>query len=159
MRPEAINEPESRVAAALAAVLGDTFRLYMKVHGFHWNVTGPRFPALHAMFEEQYNELWQALDPMAERIRALGQPAPGSLKAISTLGELAETEGVLDADAMIKAALDGHQAVARSAKAALAIAEGAGDAATADLLTQRIASHEKTQWMLRATLGGAAPSR
>lgn len=153
-----VNDHETQTAAALSAVLADTFRLYMKVHGFHWNVSGPRFRVLHQMFEEQYNELWQALDPIAERIRALGQPAPGSLASMAALGSLPEVEGVLGARAMMKAALDGHVALAVSTKAAVAVAERAGDPATADLLTQRIASHEKTAWMLRAMLSEEAPA-
>lgn len=157
MRPEDTNQPAAGVAAALGAMLGDTFRFYVKVHGFHWNATGPRFRMLHLMFEEQYQELWQALDPIAERIRALDQPAPGSLQAMAALGDLPETEGVPGARAMLQAALDGHLALARRAKAALRIAEEAGDAATADLLTQRIASHEKTAWMLRALLSEEPP--
>ncbi|PZW39368.1 starvation-inducible DNA-binding protein [Humitalea rosea] len=154
----AINDRAAHTADALSAVLADTFRLYMKVHGFHWNVSGPRFRVLHQMFEEQYNELWQALDPIAERIRALGQTAPGSLGAIAALGTLPETEGVPAARAMIEAALDGHLAVAGSAKAALTAAEDAADPVTADLMTQRIASHEKTAWMLRAMLSEDVPA-
>lgn len=152
MRSEDTNDPARGVAAALGAMLGDTFRLYVKVHGFHWNATGPRFRMLHLMFEEQYQELWQALDPIAERIRALGRPAPGSLQAIAALGDLPEADGVQGAGAMLQAALDGHLALARRAKAALRIAEDADDPATADLLTQRLASHDKTAWMLRAVL-------
>lgn len=151
-----VNDHDAQTVAALSAVLADTFRLYMKVHGFHWNVSGPRFRVLHQMFEEQYNELWRALDPIAERIRALGQPAPGSLAAMAALGNLPEAEGVLGARAMMKAALDGHVALAASAKAAVAAAERAGDPATADLLTQRIASHDKSAWMLRAMLSEEA---
>jgi starvation-inducible DNA-binding protein len=147
-----VNDHAARTAQALGTVLADTFRLYMKVHGFHWNVSGPRFRVLHQMFEEQYNELWQALDPIAERILALGEKAPGSLAEMAALGSLPETKGVPGARAMMQALLDGHLAVAAGAKAALATAEDAGDPATADLLTQRIASHEKTAWMLRAML-------
>jgi starvation-inducible DNA-binding protein len=154
----AINDHAAHTAQALGTVLADTFRLYMKVHGFHWNVSGPRFRVLHQMFEEQYNELWQALDPIAERIRALGQMAPGSLADMAALGSLPETKGVPGARAMMQAVLDGHLAVAAGAKAALSIAERAADPATADLLTQRIASHEKTAWMLRAMLSEEAPA-
>lgn len=153
-----VNDHAARTAQALGTVLADTFRLYMKVHGFHWNVSGPRFRVLHQMFEEQYNELWQALDPIAERILALGQKAPGSLAEMAALGSLPETKGVPGARAMMEALLAGHLAVAAGAKAALATAEDAGDPATADLLTQRIASHEKTAWMLRAMLSEDAPA-
>jgi starvation-inducible DNA-binding protein len=154
----ATNDHAAQTADALGSVLADTFRLYMKVHGFHWNVSGPRFRVLHQMFEEQYNELWQSLDPIAERIRALGHEAPGSLAAMAALGTLPETEDVPNARAMMQAALDGHLAVAASAKTAVAVAEEAGDPATADLMTQRIASHEKTAWMLRAMLSEEAPA-
>ncbi|MDP3418815.1 Dps family protein [Falsiroseomonas sp.] len=153
-----INDHAAHTAGALGGVLADTFRLYMKVHGFHWNVSGPRFRVLHQMFEEQYNELWQALDQIAERIRVLGQTAPGSLATMAALGTLPETEGVPGARGMMQAALDGHLALAAGAKAALAVAERAADPATADLLTQRIASHEKTAWMLRAMLSEEAPA-
>jgi starvation-inducible DNA-binding protein len=159
MRHESSNAHAGHVAAALGGVLGDTFRLYFRVHGFHWNVAGPKFRMLHLMFEEQYQELWQALDPIAERIRALGHPAPGSLRAIAELGDLPEIAGVPGAQVMIEAALEGHMAVAGSAKAALGVAEDANDAVTVDLLTQRIASHEKTAWMLRAMLSEEAPAR
>lgn len=153
-----INDHAAQTAQALGTVLADTFCLYVKVHGFHWNVSGPRFRVMHQMFEEQYNELWQALDPIAERIRALGQMAPGSLADMAALGSLPEAKGVPGARAMMQAALDGHLAVAAGAKAALSIAERAADPATADLLTQRIASHEKTAWMLRAMLSEEAPA-
>jgi starvation-inducible DNA-binding protein len=159
MRHETSNAHSGHVAAALGGVLGDTFRLYVRVHGFHWNVTGPKFRMLHLMFEEQYQELWQALDPIAERLRALGHPAPGSLRAIAELGDLPEIAGVPGAQTMIEAALEGHLAVARNAKAAIDIAEGVDDAVTVDLLTQRIASHEKTAWMLRALLTEEAPAQ
>jgi starvation-inducible DNA-binding protein len=152
MRDDTSNAHAGHVAAALGGVLGDTFRLHVRVHGSHWNVTGPQFRTLHLMFEEQYQELWQTLDPIAERIRALGHAAPGSLQAIAELGDLAEIAGVPRADAMLEAALEGHLHVARNAMEALGIAEGADDAVTVDLLTQCIASHEKTAWMLRATL-------
>jgi len=159
LRPEAINDETARVGAALSGVLADTFVLYVRTHGFHWNVTGRKFRTLHLMFEEQYNELWSALDPIAERIRALGQPAPGSVQGLMALAELPEAEALLDSRGMIKAALDGHLAVVRRAKAVLATAETAQDPATVDLLTQRIASHEKTAWMLRALLSEDEPVR
>ncbi|MBR0681226.1 DNA starvation/stationary phase protection protein [Roseomonas eburnea] len=146
------NDDRARVAAALSGVLADTFLLYVKVHGFHWNARGPRFRMLHLMFEDQYNELWSALDPIAERIRALGQPAPGTLQAYAALSSLPETAGMPSASEMIQAALSGHEHVARRAAEALRVAEAAQDVVTADVLTERIGSHEKTAWMLRALL-------
>ena len=139
------------VAQALNQTLADTYALYMKTHAYHWNVTGPQFHTLHVMFEEQYREMWAALDEIAERVRALGVFAPTSAKA------LAELSAVENADAapppaaeMVKRALDGHETLIKRARESLATAEEAGDAASADLLTVRIQSHEKTAWMLRA---------
>lgn len=153
MKP-ATNAP---VAAALGALLADSFRLYVTTHGFHWNVQGPRFPALHAMFEEQYRALWAALDEIAERVRSLGHPAPGSVGAFAAAGSLPDHNGPLPAEAMLRAALAGHEALAAQCRAALALPEMAGDPGSADLFTQRLAAHEKTAWMLRATLA-ADPS-
>jgi starvation-inducible DNA-binding protein len=140
------------VADALGAVLADSFRLYVTTHGFHWNVQGPRFPTLHAMFEDQYRALWTALDEIAERIRALGHPAPGSVGAFAAAGTLPDHDGALTATAMLRALLDGHEALAAQCRAALARPEVAADSASADLLTERQAAHEKAAWMLRATL-------
>ena len=145
------NNVRQAVADALNGVLADTYTLYLKTHSYHWNVTGPRFRSLHLMFEEQYREMWAALDEMAERIRSLGVFAPTSSKH---MGELASIESAEDtpppADKMVKNLLEGHETLIRRARKALSVAEDAGDVASEDLLTQRIAAHEKTAWMLRA---------
>mgnify|MGYP001221119429 CR=1 FL=1 len=142
------------VAEALNGVLADSYVLYQKTHAYHWNVTGPQFPVLHAMFEEQYREMWAALDELAERVRALGAFAPASGKAFASLAsiESAEAEPPTAAE-MVTNLLDGHETLIRRARRALATAEEAGDVASEDLLTQRIQTHEKTAWMLRATAG------
>lgn len=137
-----------KVVAALEQVLADTYGLYTKTHGYHWNVEGPRFNSLHLMFETQYNELWLALDLIAERIRSLGAYAPFG-EAIGGKSQLKADKGVPDAEAMIKNLVDGNEAVVRSARDALKAAEEAGDQATADLMTQRVAIGEKAAWMLR----------
>lgn len=137
------------VAASLSQTLADTYALYMKTHGYHWNVTGPQFHTLHIMFEEQYREMWTALDEIAERVRALGEFAPnGQAMANLTAIEDAEDEPPAAED-MVKRALAGHETLIQRARDGLAVAEEAGDAASADLLTVRIQTHEKTAWMLR----------
>jgi len=141
-----------KVAGALSNVLADTFILYLKTHNFHWNVSGPMFPTLHAMFEEQYNELWLAVDAIAERIRSLGFSAPGSYGEFSKLTYLQESPVATNATEMIAELLRDHETSARTARSALAIARTAVDAPTEDLLTQRLAAHEKTAWMLRSIL-------
>ena len=141
-----------KVAEALSRLLADTYGLYLKTHNFHWNVEGPMFNTLHLMFMEQYTELWNALDVIAERIRSLGYPAPGSYKAFAKLSSIEDEEGVPEALAMVRQLVKGHEAVARTARAAFGPAEKAGDESTADLLTQRLQVHEKTAWMLRSLL-------
>jgi starvation-inducible DNA-binding protein len=141
-----------RIAEGLARVLADSYTLYLKTHNFHWNVRGPMFNTLHLMFEAQYNELALAVDLVAERIRALGFPAPGSYKAYAKLSSIEEAEGVPGAEAMIAQLVKGHEAVARTARGVFPAVEKASDQATADLLTQRMQVHEKTAWMLRALL-------
>ena len=141
-----------RIADGLAKVLADTYTLYLKTHNFHWNVTGPMFNTLHLMFEAQYNELALAVDLVAERIRALGHPAPGSYSAYAKLSSIEEAEGVPAAEDMIAQLVKGHEAVARTARKVFAAVEKASDQPTADLLTQRLQVHEKTAWMLRALL-------
>ncbi len=140
-----------RIAAGLGRLLADSTVLYAKTHGFHWNVTGPMFNTLHLMFMEQYVELWNALDVMAERIRALGHPAPfgGSLAALASIPE---SQGVPAAMDMVQELVLGHEAVARTARALFPLLEEANDQPTADLLTQRLQIHEKTAWMLRSLL-------
>ncbi|PWC54516.1 Dps family protein [Azospirillum sp. TSO22-1] len=140
------------IAEGLSRVLADTFALYLKTHSFHWNVTGPMFNTLHVMFMEQYTELWTALDELAERIRALGYPAPGSFTQFAKLASIAEETTVPRATDMIRQLVEGHEAVARTARAAFPTAEQANDQPTADLLTQRLQIHEKTAWMLRSLL-------
>jgi starvation-inducible DNA-binding protein len=147
-----------RVAGALSNVLSDTFILYLKTHNFHWNVTGPMFYTLHSMFEEQYNELWLAVDAMAERIRSLGFKAPGSYGEFTKLTYLQESPGATNATEMVAELLRDHETAARTARSALAVARTAVDAPTEDLLTQRLASHEKTAWMLRSLLAEEKPS-
>ena len=141
-----------RIADGLARVLADSYTLYLKTHNFHWNVTGPMFNTLHLMFEAQYNELALAVDLVAERIRALGHPAPGSYSAYAKLSSIEEAEGVPAAEDMIAQLVKGHEAVARTARGVFGAAEKAHDQPTADLLTQRMQVHEKTAWMLRALL-------
>jgi starvation-inducible DNA-binding protein len=140
------------IAEGLSKLLADTYTLYLKTHNFHWNVEGPMFNTLHLMFETQYNELALAVDAIAERIRALGHPAPGSYAAYSKLSSIKEEVGVPKAEEMIKQLVEGQEAVARTARAVFPAAEKAGDEPTADLLTQRLQIHEKTAWMLRALL-------
>ena len=141
------------IAAGLSKLLADTYTLYLTTHNFHWNVTGPMFNTLHAMFMTQYTELWGAVDPIAERIRSLGHPAPGSY---SQFGKLAS---VPDAPAkppkaleMVRILVQGHEAVARSARGIFPLVDKAGDEPTADLLTQRLTVHEQAAWMLRSLL-------
>jgi starvation-inducible DNA-binding protein len=139
-------------AEALAGLLGDTLTLYLKTHGYHWNVTGPAFRPLHLMFEEQYLELRDAADEIAERIRALDRPAPGSWRQLARLTELVEDEGVPDSREMVRRLAADHQTVVSTARRVLEVADANADAATVDLATRRIAIHQKMAWMLRATL-------
>lgn len=147
-------EPQDRekIVAGLSRVLADTYSLYLKTHNFHWNVEGPMFNTLHLMFMEQYTELWNALDAIAERIRSLGYPAPGTYGQFARLTSIEETEGVPEALEMVRLLVAGHEAVARTARATFPAAEKGGDESTADLLTQRLQVHEKTAWMLRSLL-------
>ena len=140
-----------KIADGLGRLLADTYTLYLKTHNYHWNVTGPMFSSLHLMFEGQYLELRDAVDVIAERIRALGSPAPGSFAAFSKLSSIAEEEGIPEAMAMVRDLTHGHETVARTGREVVALADAANDVVTADLATQRIEIHEKTAWMLRAT--------
>ena len=141
------------IASGLSRLLADTYTLYLTTHNFHWNVTGPMFNTLHAMFMGQYTELWNAVDPIAERIRALGLPAPGSYKQFKALASLDDApENPPNATQMIRILSKGHETVARTARGIFPVASGANDQPTADLLTQRLDSHEKTAWMLRSLL-------
>ena len=141
-----------RIAEGLSRLLADNFSLYLKTHNFHWNVKGPMFQTLHVMFMEQYNELWLALDAIAERIRALGFPAPGTASEYAKLSSIRETAGVPEAKEMVRLLVEGHEAVARTARKIFPAVEKASDEPTADLLTQRLQVHEKTAWMLRSLL-------
>ncbi|MEO1553711.1 MAG: Dps family protein [Pseudomonadota bacterium] len=139
-------------ADALKRLLGETYALYVKTHGYHWNVTGPRFQALHADFMAQYTELWTALDELAERIRALGIFAPGSSAEMLEPATIVPDNGVPDAEVMIANLVRGHEAVARAARDGIAAASEVGDDVTVDLMTQRATIADKTAWMLRASL-------
>ncbi len=146
------DKDRARIAESLSKMLADSYILYLKTHNFHWNVTGPMFNTLHIMFMQQYTELWNALDLIAERIRALGHPAPGSYKRYVELSSIKEEEGVPSAQDMIRQLVAGQEAVTRTARAAFKVADGADDQPTADLLTQRMEVHEKNAWMLRVLL-------
>ena len=142
------------IAEGLGRLLADSYVLYGKTHGFHWNVTGPMFNTLHLMFMEQYVELWNALDVIAERIRALGHPAPFGGARFAQLASIPETQGSPAALEMVQELVLGHEAVARTARALFPLLEEANDQPSADLLTQRLQVHEKTAWMLRSLLEG-----
>lgn len=148
-----IEAPDRKAMAdALARLLSDSYVLYLKTQNFHWNVAGPMFPMLHTMFEQQYTELAAAVDLVAERIRALGHPAPGSFAQFARLSSIKEELGVPHAEAMIQQLVEGQEALTRTARSAFPFAERAGDQVTMDLLTQRLQAHEKTAWMLRSIL-------
>ncbi len=141
------------IARALSALLADTYTLYLTTHNFHWNVTGPMFNTLHAMFMAQYTELWNAVDPIAERVRALGYAVPGSYGAFAALGSLPDVPSAPPkATGMVRILVDGNEAVAKTARTAFTVAEGANDQPSADLLTRRMEVHEKAAWMLRSLL-------
>jgi starvation-inducible DNA-binding protein len=146
------DKDRKRIVDGLSHLLADTYTLYLKTHNFHWNVTGPMFSTLHLMFEGQYNELALAVDQIAERIRALGYPAPGTYKAFAQLSSIPEAEGVPTAEEMIRQLVEGQEAVTRTARSIFPTVEAASDEPTADLLTQRMQLHEKNAWMLRSLL-------
>jgi starvation-inducible DNA-binding protein len=147
------EKDRAAIAAGLARLLADTYTLYLTTHNFHWNVTGPMFNTLHAMFMAQYTELWNAVDPIAERIRALGHVAPGSYAQFGALASVPDVPAAPPkALAMVTILVDGHEAVARTARSVFPVAAAADDQPTADLLTQRLDIHEKTAWMLRSLL-------
>ena len=149
--PITAEAPSGKVADELARLLADTSMLYLKTQGYHWNVTGPHCRALHLLFEEEYVELRDAVDEIAERIRSLGPLAPGSYRQLSRLTSLAEDEGAPVALEMVRRLAADHDAVTVTARSVLEAAEAADDAATLDLATRRITVHEKASWMLRAT--------
>ncbi len=145
-------EDRERVADGLSHLLADTYSLYLQTHNFHWNVEGPMFNTLHLMFETQYNELWQAVDVIAERIRSLGFHAPGTYGELTRLTSIDEVAGVPEAMDMVSYLVKGHEAVTRTARTAFQMSDKAGDESSSDMLTQRLQIHEKTAWMLRSLL-------
>ena len=147
------TEDRAAIAQGLSKLLADTYTLYLTTHNFHWNVTGPMFNTLHAMFMTQYTELWNAVDPIAERIRSLGHAAPGSYAQFGKLTSIKDAPATPPkALEMVKILVDGHEAVARTARSIFPLADKASDEPTADLLTQRLTVHEQTAWMLRSLL-------
>ncbi len=145
------EEARKEISEGLARLLADTYTLYLKTQGYHWNVSGPMFRSLHLMFEEEYMDLRDAADAVAERILSLGNPAPASYKEFGRLASVPDEEGVPEAMEMVRRLVEGHETVIRTARGVVSAAESAGDVATADLVTSRIEIHEKTAWMLRAT--------
>jgi starvation-inducible DNA-binding protein len=146
------EKDRKQIAGGLSRLLADTYTLYLKTHNFHWNVKGPMFQTLHLMFEQQYNELALAVDQIAERIRALDYPAPGTYAEYVKLSSIRETAGVPKAEEMIRLLVEGQEAVVRTARSVFPAVEKANDEPSADLLTQRMQIHEKTAWMLRSLL-------
>lgn len=146
------DKTRAKIAEGLARLLADSYTLYIKTHGFHWNVTGPMFNTLHLMFMDQYTELWNSLDLIAERIRALGHYAPGSYAQFAAFSSIPEETGVPNATGMIQQLIAGQEAIVRTARALFPVVDKASDEPTADLLTQRLQIHEKNAWMLRSLL-------
>ncbi len=146
------EKDRKEIVQGLSKVLADTYTLYLKTHNYHWNVTGSMFQTLHLMFETQYNELWLAVDLLAERIRSLGEFAPGTGQALGKLTSIPEETEIPKAKDMIRNLVTGHEAVIRVARSVLDLADKVNDQATLDLLTQRLELHEKTAWMLRSLL-------
>ncbi len=146
------EKDRAKIAQGLSGLLADSYTLYLMTHNFHWNVKGPMFTSLHTMFMAQYTEQWNALDLIAERIRALGYPAPGTYKEFVKLASIKEIDGVPKAMDMVGHLVNAHEATARTARAMFDVVEKASDEPTADLLTQRLDVHEKTAWMLRSLL-------
>ncbi|QLQ00226.1 Dps family protein [Tibeticola sp.] len=147
------EKDRAAIAAGLSKLLADTYTLYLTTHNFHWNVTGPMFNSLHDMFMQQYTELWNAVDPIAERIRSLGHVAPGSYAQYGKLSSVPDAPAAPPkAMEMVRILVQGHEAVARTARELFPLVEQASDEPTADLLTQRLTVHEQTAWMLRSIL-------
>jgi starvation-inducible DNA-binding protein len=146
------DSDRAAIAKGLSKLLADSYTLYLMTHNFHWNVTGPQFNSLHLMFMGQYTEQWNALDIIAERIRALGHPAPGTYKEFVKLASIKEVDGVPKANEMIRLLVDAQEATARTARDLFPLVDKANDQPTADVLTQRLDVHEKTAWMLRSLL-------
>jgi starvation-inducible DNA-binding protein len=146
------TKDRAAIAKGLSRLLADTYVVYLKTHNFHWNVEGPMFQTLHQMFMEQYTETWNAIDLVAERIRSLGHYAPGTYKEYLELARVKETPGQPRAEQMVKLLIEGQEAIVRTAREVLPVAEQADDQPTLDLLTQRMQVHEKNAWMLRSLL-------
>jgi len=146
------SNQRTKIVHGLSALLADSYTLYLMTHNFHWNVTGPHFNSLHQMFMGQYTEQWNALDLIAERIRALGHPAPGTYREFVKLASIKEIEGVPKATDMIRHLVAAQEATARTARELFPVVDAANDQPTADLLTQRMEVHEKSAWMLRSLL-------
>jgi starvation-inducible DNA-binding protein len=145
-------EQRAAIVQGLSKLLADTYVVYLKTHSFHWNVEGPMFQTLHQMFMEQYTETWNAIDLIAERIRSLGAYAPGTYKEYAKLASIRETDGVPRAEEMVRLLIEGQEAIVRTAREVLSVADEAHDEPTLDLLTQRMQIHEKNAWMLRSLL-------
>jgi starvation-inducible DNA-binding protein len=146
------TEDRAKIVESLSTVLADAYMLYLKTHNFHWNVTGPLFSSLHVMFEEQYTEQWNALDEIAERIRALGHFAPATYKRYAELSSIKEEPEVLSSKDMLRQLVDGNETLIRTLRAGVKIADELEDYPTADMLTTRMEVHEKNAWMLRSFL-------
>ncbi|UDF36393.1 UNVERIFIED_ORG: DNA starvation/stationary phase protection protein [Shinella sp. XGS7] len=147
------DKDRGAIAAGLSKLLADTYTLYLTTHNFHWNVTGPMFNSLHAMFMAQYTELWNAVDPIAERIRSLGHAAPGSYAQFAELSSLPDAPiQPPKAMEMVRILMEGHEGAARTARSLFPLVDKASDEPSADLLTQRLTVHEQTAWMLRSLL-------
>ncbi|MFP4693200.1 MAG: Dps family protein [Halothece sp.] len=146
------EDDRQAIAEGLSRLLADTYSLYLKTHYFHWNVTGSMFHSLHQMFEEEYVELAQAVDDIAERIRTLGAVAPGSYSQFAELSSVSETRDVPSAQEMVRLLVEANETVVRTARSVFQAAERANDEATADLVTERMGTHEKTAWMLRSMI-------
>ena len=147
------SESRANVAQGLSKLLADTYAVYLKTHGYHWNVRGPNFSSLHALFMEQYTEMWNAIDDVAERIRALGEFAPQGYRAFANLSSISDGNPESPAEAMLSELLTDHESLIATARAALPAAQEAGDEVTVSLISDRLTAHEKHAWMLRATLG------
>jgi len=146
------EKDRANIVAGLNRLLADTYTLYLKTHNFHWNVTGPMFQTLHLMFMDLYNEQWMAVDLIAERIRALGYPAPGSYREFAELTSIKDSEGAPKAKEMLRQMVEGQETVVRTAREIFPVADAVSDQPTLDLLTQRMQIHEKNAWMLRSLL-------
>lgn len=146
------EKDRAKIVEGLNRLLADTYTLYLKTHNFHWNVTGPMFQTLHLMFMDLYNEQWMAVDLIAERIRALGFPAPGSYQEFAAMTSIKDSKGMPSAKEMLRQMVEGQETVVRTARQLFPVAEKVSDQPTLDLLTQRMQIHEKNAWMLRSLL-------